>query len=166
MKTRMGVLLFISLLALALAAPSAQAQSMFATLTGTVQDSAGAVIVGAGVTVRNMASGETRVATTNKGGYFSIPELPAETYQVIIVAKGFEKYRASGIALSGGDTRSMNIQLKVGAATETVEVTSPSSVPSAAARTWRSRPISNRRCIPSCKATWSTSARSRPRWGS
>ena len=36
----------------------------------------------------------------------------------------------------------------------------PSSAPSAAARTWRSRPISNRRCVRSCRATWSISVRS------
>ena len=121
MKTRFKLLL-ITILALAVAAPSAKAQSMFATLTGTVLDSGGAVIPGAPVTVKNAASGETRDTTTNRDGFFSVTALPAATYQVIVTAKGFEKYRASGISLTGGDDRTMNIQLKVGAASETVEV--------------------------------------------
>jgi hypothetical protein len=48
--------------------------------------------------------------------------LPVGTYEVIVVAKGFEQYRASGIVLTGGDDRTMNIQLSVGAASESVEV--------------------------------------------
>ena len=126
MKTQIGWFLSI-LLVLAFAVPAAHAQSMFASLNGTVLDSSGAVVVGAGVTFRNMASGEIRVATTNRAGYFSVSNLPAATYQVIVTAKGFEKYRASGIVLTGGDDRTMTIELKVGAASETVEVSASST---------------------------------------
>jgi hypothetical protein len=121
MKKRIGSLL-LTLFVLAFVAPAAQAQSMFATLTGTVQDSGGAVVVGAGVTVKNAASGETRTTTTNRAGYFSVTELPAATYLVLVSGKGFENYRETGIALTGGADLSINIQLKVGAANETVEV--------------------------------------------
>ena len=87
-------------------------------------DGQGAVVVGAAVTVKNAVSAETRTTTTNREGYFSITELPAATYEVTVAAKGFEKYHASGIALTGGDDRTMSISLKVGSANETVEVTS------------------------------------------
>jgi hypothetical protein len=121
MKRRIGVL-FVALLVLALAAPMSMAQSMFASLNGTVQDAQGAVVVGAGVTVRNSASGETQTAVTNREGYFSYPELPAGSYQLTVVAKGFAKYHETGISLTGGDDRSMSVVLKVGATSETVEV--------------------------------------------
>ena len=121
--TRARFLLMVLSL-LAFAAPSAWAQSMFATLSGTVLDSQGAVVAGAAITVKNSASGEIRVTTTNREGYFSITELPAATYEVTVAAKAFEKYHASGISLTGGDYRAMNIPLKVGSANETVEVTS------------------------------------------
>ena len=111
-----------TLLLLAFAAPAAWAQSMFATLSGTVLDSGGAVIVAAAVTIKDAASGETRATTTNRDGYFSVTALPSATYDVIVTARGFEKYRATGIALTGGDDRTMSIPLKVGAASETVEV--------------------------------------------
>jgi hypothetical protein len=117
-------ILLIALLLLASAAPAAWAQSMFATLSGTVLDSQGAVVAGASVTVRNSASGEARVTTANRDGYFSVAELPAATYEMVVVAKGFEKYHATGIALTGGDDRTTSIPLKVGASSETVEVTS------------------------------------------
>jgi hypothetical protein len=120
MKTRIGLLLAAAFV-LALAVPVARAQSMFASLNGSVQDAQGAVVVGAGVTVKNAASGETRTATTNKEGYFSIPSLPAGAYQLTVIAKGFERFHETGIALTGGDDRSINVQLKVGAVTETVE---------------------------------------------
>lgn len=120
-KKRIGVLL-IALFVLALVAPMARAQSMFASLNGTVQDSQGAVLVGAAVSVRNVASGETQTAVTNRDGYFSFPELPAGNYQLTVTAKGFQKYHETGISLSGGDDRSLAATLKVGAISETVEV--------------------------------------------
>jgi len=121
MKKRFGVLL-LALFVLVLVAPMARAQSMFASLNGTVQDSQGAILVGASVSVRNSASGETQNAVSNKEGYFSFPELPAGTYQLTVVAKGFQKYHETGITLTGGDDRSMTTTLKVGAVSETVEV--------------------------------------------
>ncbi len=84
----------------------------------------GAVVVGAAITVKNSASGEVRVTTTNREGYFSITELPAATYEIIVTAEGFTRYHASGIALTGGDDRTISISLKVGSTSETVEVTS------------------------------------------
>ncbi len=124
-KTRMmrhvGVLL-MALFVLAFVAPMARAQSMFASLNGTVQDAQGAVVVSASVTVRNAASGEAQTAVTNREGYFSFPELPAGTYQLTVVAKGFSKFHETGITLTGGDDRSLNVPLKVGAISETVEV--------------------------------------------
>lgn len=107
---------------LACAGPFALAQSMFATLTGTVTDGAGAMVPGVSVVVKNSASGETRSTITNHEGYFSVTTLPAGAYQVLVNAKGFAKYSAHGIVLTGGDARSMNIDLKVGNTEEVVEV--------------------------------------------
>lgn len=121
--TRAGHFVTVLLL-LALAAPSAWAQSMFATLSGTVMDGRGGVIIGAAITIKNSASAEFRTAITNREGYFSITELPSATYEVIVTAKQFQKYHASGVALTGGDDRTISISLKVGSTNQTVEVTS------------------------------------------
>jgi hypothetical protein len=116
--------LLTALMLLAFAAPAAWAQSMFAHLSGTVLDSQGASVTGATVTIKNSASSETRVTITNQDGYFSLTGLPAATYEIVVNAKGFEKYHGTGIVLTGGDDRTVSVPLKVGSANVTVEVTS------------------------------------------
>ena len=112
--------LLVSLLMFAVS--TASAQSMYGSLTGTVMDSAGAAIYGADVTVKDASSGVTRKSVTNREGFFSLSTLPASTYEVVVAAKGFATYDATGIALNGSDIRTMNIELKVGAISEVVEV--------------------------------------------
>jgi len=103
--------------------PEASAQSQFATLSGTVRDASGAVVSKANVTVRNAGSNEERKTTTNESGFFSVTSLLAGTYTVTVEREGFEKWRATDIVLNSSDTRSLNISMKVGTTTETVEVT-------------------------------------------
>lgn len=100
----------------------ANAQSVNGTLSGTVSDPTGASVIAANVAIRNMDTREVRNLVTNRDGYFAVNTLPASTYEVTVSAKGFSKYHASGIALTGGESRSMSITLKMGEATETVEV--------------------------------------------
>jgi hypothetical protein len=117
-----GVVLIVFLLM----QPVAFAQSQFANLSGSVKDSTGAVVAGATVVVKDSASGETRKTVTNPDGFFSLSTLPASTYNVTVEMKGFQKWHGTGVVLNGADSRSMNIELKVGAMTETVEVTGTS----------------------------------------
>jgi len=112
--------LVVSLLVLAVS--TAAAQSLYGSLTGTVTDTAGAAIAGADVTVKDASSGAIRKSVTNRQGFFSLSALPASTYEVVVVFAGFTKYDATGIVLNGSDNRTMNIELKVGALAETVEV--------------------------------------------
>jgi hypothetical protein len=106
--------------------PLAFGQSQFASLNGTVADATGAVTSGANVTVKNVASGESRKTVTNSDGFFSVSTLPAGNYQVTVEMRGFQKWVGSGIALNGSDSKTMNIALKVGATNETVEVNATS----------------------------------------
>ena len=118
------ILCFLGVAAICfLLARPAPAQSFFASLSGTVVDNSGAVIPGADVTVKNSASGTTRNLQTNQYGYFSLTELPVGTYEVSVSLKGFATWVGTGVTLTGGDSRTMNITLKVAAATTTVEVT-------------------------------------------
>jgi hypothetical protein len=115
-------LLTVTLILLALIVPAVRAQSMFGTLSGTVVDSAGAVVVGADIRVRNASSGEIRETVSNHDGYFAVSTLPAGTYEVQVTAHGFAAFRATEITLSGGESRTMTATLKVGSSSETVEV--------------------------------------------
>jgi Carboxypeptidase regulatory-like domain len=102
--------------------PAALGQSQFATLSGTTRDATGAVVNGANVIITNASSGEAQKIKTNQSGYFSVPNLLAGTYRVTVEMQGFQKWQASGIVLNGSDTRTVDVNLVVGASTETVEV--------------------------------------------
>src|SRR5208283_685113 len=106
-----------------LVARPAPAQSFFASLSGTVVDNSGAVIPGAEVTVKNSSSGTSRTVKTSQDGYFSLTEVPAGTYEVSASLSGFDKWIGTGIVLNGGDSRTMNITLKLASTTTTVQVT-------------------------------------------
>jgi hypothetical protein len=105
-----------------LGSSTAFAQSIFASLSGTVTDSNGAVIPDAKVLVENNATKITQQLVTNKEGYFSASQLPIGSYNVSVDATGFQKWQGTGIVLDASDVRSLNIPLKVGAESVTVEV--------------------------------------------
>src|SRR6516225_9535208 len=96
----------------------------FATLTGVVSDPSGAVVPNAKVHLRNESTGSMRDTVTNSDGYFTLASLPVGdfAYELSIDAQGFVAYKASGIALGGGEKRNINVNLRVGPTTETVEV--------------------------------------------
>lgn len=105
--------------------PAVTAQSMFATLTGVVSDQQQAVVPGATVRLKQEQSGSLRDSTTNGEGYYTFASVSIGdfTYELTVEAKGFVTYRATGIVLTNGEKRNINVTLKIGATSETVEVT-------------------------------------------
>jgi hypothetical protein len=101
-------------------------QSIFSDLTGVVADPAGAVIPGAKVTLRDAQSGSQRDSVSNNEGYFAFASVPVGSYILTVESKGFETYKLTGIEIAGGEKRNVNISLKVGSTSETVEVSSQS----------------------------------------
>jgi hypothetical protein len=77
----------ILILTLAIAA---LAQSNKGTIVGTVKDPNGALITGARLTVINTATGETREATSDDSGAYTVPNLEPGKYRVSIDATGFQ----------------------------------------------------------------------------
>jgi len=119
---RITLILVVTFAALLLLQPLAFAQSQFATLSGEVRDPSGAVVSAAKVTVKGVNLGELRSYQTNDDGFFTIATLPAGSYDVTIEKAGFQKWAGKNIVLNGGDSRTMNITLKVGAVTDVVVV--------------------------------------------
>ena len=117
--------ILIGLALLVLVASSLPAQQISATLTGVVSDPSNAVVPQAEVKLRNEASGSERTTVTNAEGYFSFSAVSVGdfSYELTITAKGFLTYKAPGIALNASEKRNINVTLKVGSTTETVEVT-------------------------------------------
>ncbi len=103
------------------------AQSIFATLTGVVSDPQGAVIPNAKITLKDSMSGSTRATVSNGDGYYTFASVPVGTYNLAVEAPGFRQYSAKDINLGGGERRNVNIELKIGAAGETVQVEAESA---------------------------------------
>jgi hypothetical protein len=95
-----------------------------ATVAGTVQDSAGRVVAGADVTVFETTTSQTYKSKTNGTGNFTVPYLPAGIYNVTVADKGFETSNQTGIALGNGQSINVSVALKVGTASETIDVSS------------------------------------------
>ena len=71
-------------------APSLYAQGD-ASVVGVVNDSSGAIVPGAVVTIANEGTGLQQSATTDSGGRYNFPRLPIGNYRIDVVASGFKK---------------------------------------------------------------------------
>ncbi len=93
------------------------------TFLGTVTDPSGAVIPGAGVSLRNPNTGLVRTATTDTTGSYRFLEVPVgDDYILEVSASGFQKAVQSGIKLLVNQAFRADFQLQVGGTTQTVEV--------------------------------------------
>ncbi len=119
-----GTRFFLGVAIFLLVAASLPAQSIYATLTGVVSDPSGAVIPNATVRLTSESSGSQRETETNSDGYFTFASVTVGdfTYALTVEMKGFQTYKASGVALGGGEKRNMNVTLTVGTSSQTVEV--------------------------------------------
>jgi hypothetical protein len=98
-------------------------QEVTATITGQVTDPSGAAIPGATVTATDTVRGTVWPTETNPGGFYNLPRVPVGTYNLKVEAKGFQTYIQENLVLQLNDIDRINIQMKVGAVTQTIEVT-------------------------------------------
>jgi hypothetical protein len=90
---------------------------------GTVTDASGAVIPGATVRVTNLSNGQSRLATTDNRGFYTITQLPPGDYSVAVSKQGFETVVQKSIELLVNQDLGANYTLKVGQVTQQVQVT-------------------------------------------
>jgi len=93
-----------------------------AEIVGTVTDTSGAVVPGADVELRSVASGKTRPATTDASGRFSFSGLPKGDYVIQVSQMGF-KTAVQDLTLEERDRAVLSAVLSIGHASEVVEVT-------------------------------------------
>src|SRR5262249_34848136 len=117
-----GVLSFCVLAALMVLPSALSAQQMTGSIVGTVTDATGAVLDGATVSARDVDRGTTLTTTSHDGGDFSFPIVPVGKYQVTVEAKGFQKAAYPEFTLVLNQTARISLQMRVGAVSETVEV--------------------------------------------
>src|SRR5271165_4678418 len=98
------------------------AQEAGGTILGAVTDPTGAAVGNANVTIKNTATGIERSMATNGEGLFVAPNLVPGSYQVRLEASGFSSVVENDVVLTVGESRQLNIVLKVGQASEEVAV--------------------------------------------
>ena len=97
------------------------AQKITGDISGTVQDTTGAVVKDVKITATNSATGETRSATTSDSGFYRVIELPPGIYKVSATAPGF-KTSARDVQVALSLVTQSDFQLQPGQVSETVEV--------------------------------------------
>jgi hypothetical protein len=114
----------LSLILCAIASPGLLlAQSPQATISGIVTDAAGSVIPGVQVTAINSATAQRTAAVTNDQGFFVLTQLAIGGYTVEAEKAGFKKFVRQELTLTTGATVALDIQLEIGAASDTVTIT-------------------------------------------
>jgi Carboxypeptidase regulatory-like domain len=115
---RLFALFLISLAALPL---FSQSGGRSGTISGTVTDETGAVVVGANVVLKNPVSGYDQTAVTDSTGHYAFSNVPFNPYHMAISAPGFNSYTRDVDVRS---TVAVNLtdSLKIGTATTSVTV--------------------------------------------
>ena len=126
-RPTIGVCILFALLAY-LVPPASISQSSYGSINGTVRDASAAVVPGAQVTLTNVETGVKTVRETNANGVFVFINVPPGNYSLGVQAKGFSTAEEPAFALRVNDTQTHDIQLTVGAVSETVEVTAEAAL--------------------------------------
>lgn len=101
----------------------ALAQTTNGLITGTVTDASGAVVADAEVAVTNQGTSQLRTATTDNAGSYIVPQLPPGIYDLSIKKQGFATEDQANVQLQVNQSATLNFQLSVSAAAQTVNVT-------------------------------------------
>lgn len=104
------------------------AQTINASLSGTVRDPTGAAVAGAKVQIVSTATNAETAVSTNAEGNFQAPSLPPGMYSVRAGATGFKTAVRNDVVLEVSQQATLDMRLEVGAVSESVDVTAHSEV--------------------------------------
>jgi hypothetical protein len=107
-----------------LAAPSSRAQSTFGSIRGTAQDSSGAAIPDATVTLHSVDENTDRAVKTDGGGGYTLENVKAGKYNLHAQRAGFADTVINGITLAARQDLRFTLSMAVAEQTTTVQVTS------------------------------------------
>ena len=98
------------------------AQTDRGIINGTITDSSGASVPEVRVAATNTATGITFATKTTSSGDFAIPALRVGQYQLRAEKQGFKAAVRADVIVTAGGTATINVQLEVGAVTESIQV--------------------------------------------
>ena len=111
---------------IACAAATVGAQTSKGTITGIVTDPNGAVIPGAEIELKNAATNQARMTTTNDSGIYRLDAVDLAVYNLTIRKKGFKTVTNTGIEIQANRIATIDVKLEVGTTEETVNINATS----------------------------------------
>jgi hypothetical protein len=112
----------VAVLFSAISLTTLQAQTFQAQVTGTVRDSSGAVVPGAQVVAKDLATGAIVTTKSNETGNYTLPYLRPTLYRVTCEVPGFKRFEEGPITLQVNQVLEVEITLQPGNVTEHVTV--------------------------------------------
>src|SRR2546421_222315 len=125
MRTAWGVLFLF----LIVNASTCSAQTVGASLQGTVYDPSGGFVPGAAIEVHNVERGAVRALATDDKGRYREPLLPPGEYELRVKAAGFQPVVLKGIKLTIGQDAVLDVKLEIAGGIERVNVTAEDAPP-------------------------------------
>ena len=110
-------------LSLMISVDSSSAQTVGASLQGTVYDPSGGYVPGASIEIRNVENGGVRTLTTDDHGRYREQLLPPGEYELHVTVSGFQPTVLKGIQLRIGQDAVLDVKLEITKGTEQVHVT-------------------------------------------
>jgi hypothetical protein len=94
------------------------------SVTGTIKDPSGALVVGAHCTLTNTATNISQTALSTSAGAYTFGAVKAGIYSLKVATPGFKEYRLNGVEVHVQDIVTADVSLQIGATSAEVSVTS------------------------------------------
>ena len=120
-----------------------EAQQFSGTLRGVVQDSTGAIVPGAEVSIVEVATNDTHVIITGDSGTYVVPQLKPGNYRITVRKDGFKSPTFDEVKVDVGQIRAFDVTLEIGQTSEAISVGAALETASATI----SQTIENRRMV-------------------
>lgn len=118
------IYLAFALLAITLClSAGAWAQSLSASVNGTVKDQTGAVVAGAKVTLFDLSTKREITATSNEQGFFVFSDVRAGNYNLIAERDGFRRAEVKDVLVNVATPATVNFELQPGQIAEIITTT-------------------------------------------
>ncbi len=105
-----------------------RAQTVTGTVQGTVRDASGAVLPGAEIKARNIATGAESAINTNDEGLYRFPSMLPGAYTFSVSATGFKRSDLTNVTVGIGVVTTVDVVLETGSVQEVVEVSAEQTV--------------------------------------
>ena len=103
-------------------APHAAAQVLYGSIVGRITDASNAVVADATVTAKHLQTNQIRTAASDETGNFSFPAMVGGRYEISVAKPGFQTHTATNIVVAVDQVVRVDVALRVGAVTESVQV--------------------------------------------